>query len=60
VVGPECSRVENLIDDLVVREDDRDCFMLTSSHPDESIDEAIGFARSLAGEYAGAVQLMQL
>lgn len=60
VVGPGCSRVENLIDDIVVDPDDRDCFMLTSSHPDESINDAIRFARSLTGEYEGEVQLVEL
>lgn len=60
VVGPGCSRVANLIDDIVVRDDDRDSFMLTSSHPDEPIDDAIRFARSLTGEYEGEVQLVEL
>jgi hypothetical protein len=41
-------------------EDDRDCFMLTSSHPDESVDDAIRFARSLTGECEGEVQLVEL
>jgi hypothetical protein len=60
VVGPGCSRVESLIDDIVVRDDDRDYFMLTSSHPDESIGDAVKFARSLTGEYEGEVQLVEL
>lgn len=60
VVGPGCSRVEGLIDDMVVSDDHRDSFMLTSSHPDESIDDVIRFARSLTGEYEGEVQLVEL
>jgi hypothetical protein len=60
VVGPECSRVESLIDDMVVGADDRDQFMLTSSHPNESVEDAIRFARSLTGEYQGEVQLVEL
>ena len=60
VVGPECSRVENLIDDIVVGDDERDYFMLTSSHPDASVDDAIRFARSLTGEYEWEAQRVEL
>jgi hypothetical protein len=60
VVGPGCARVENLIDDIVVHADARDHFMLTSSHPNESIDDAIRFVRSVGGQLEGDVQLVEL
>ncbi|MFO0602796.1 MAG: hypothetical protein U0324_06450 [Polyangiales bacterium] len=47
VVGVDCAQVEEVIDELVVgdgRADDR--FLLTSSHPGESLEEAVAFARA--------------
>jgi hypothetical protein len=35
-------------------------FMLTSSHPDESLADAIEFAESLTGEHAGPVEVVEL
>jgi hypothetical protein len=35
-------------------------YILTSFHPDESLDEVIEFAKSLTGEYAGEVQVVEL
>lgn len=61
VVGPECSRVEDLIDELVVGDGSNVRSMLTSSHPGESVADAIAFARLLTGEYAGDdVQVVEL
>jgi len=60
VVGKDCAKIEDLIDELVVGDGSRDYDLLTSSHPDESIDEAISFARGLTGEYAGDVQIVEL
>jgi hypothetical protein len=62
VVGKDCALVEDIIDEIVVgdgSQDDR--FILTSSHPDESIEEAIEFANSLTGEeFQGETQLVEL
>jgi hypothetical protein len=61
VVGKDCAKVEDIIDELVVgggSDDSR--FILTSSHPGESLSEAVEFAMSLTGEYAGEVQVVQL
>lgn len=60
VVGEDCSRVEDIVDELVVGDgsDDRP-FILTSSHQGESLEDAIAFAESLTGEYAGEVQVVQ-
>ena len=61
VVGADCSRVEDIIDELVVGDgsDDRR-FILTSSHPGKSIEEAVKFARDLSEEYAGEPQIVEL
>jgi hypothetical protein len=63
VVGMECERVEDLIDEFVVGDGTRDPnrYILTSSHPNESVDDAVTFARSLTCKYAGeAVQVVEL
>ena len=61
VVGKDCSLVEDIIDELVVGDGSiEDRFLLTSSHPEESLEEAIQFALSLTGEYAGKVQVVEL
>jgi hypothetical protein len=61
VMGDECSLIEDLIDEIVVgdaSDDSRD--ILTSSHPGESLDEVIGFASSLTGEFEGEVDVVDL
>jgi hypothetical protein len=61
VVGEDCARIEGVIDELVVGDgsDDRR-FILTSSHPGETVDEVLEFARWLIGDYAGDVELIVL
>jgi len=60
VVGPDCAKVEEIIDELVVGDGSREYHMLTSSHPGESIQEAVQFAQSLTGEFRGEVQVVEL
>ena len=61
VVGEDCARVEDIIDELVVGDGTKQRpFILTAAHPGETIEEALGFARSLSEEYAGEVQLVEL
>jgi len=62
VVGKDCSKVEDIIDQLVLGDDaSRDYDLLTASHPDESLDAAISFAKSLTGDFAGdEVQIVEL
>ena len=61
VVGEDCSRVEDIIDELVVGDaSDESRFILTSAHPGESVEDALKFARSLYAEYSGEVQLVEL
>lgn len=59
VVGDDCEKIEDIIDEMVVGEGNNDNFILTSSHPGESLEEAIEFARSLSLEYAGEVQVVE-
>ena len=61
VVGKDCSRVEDLIDALVVGDGSKDDFILTSFHKDESIEEVVTFAKSLRLELDGLdVQVVTL
>jgi len=61
VVGQDCAKVEDIIDELVVGDGTREpYFMLTSSHPDETIAEAVEFAQSLTGEHAGDVHVIEV
>jgi hypothetical protein len=53
VVGKDCSLVEDLIDEIVVGNGTRDAFILTSSHPGETVSEVSQFALALTDEYAG-------
>jgi len=59
VVGKDCSRIEDLIDEICVCFGDDPYELLTASHPDKSLEEAVEFARALTGEYAGEVQVME-
>ena len=60
VVGKDCTRVEDIIDELVVGDGSRDYDLLTSSHPGKSVEEAVAFAELLALEFAGEVQIIEL
>ncbi len=60
VVGKDCTKVEEIIDELVVGDGSRAYDPLTSSHPNESVDEALEFVRSLSLNFAGPVQLVTL
>jgi NADPH-dependent glutamate synthase beta subunit-like oxidoreductase len=61
VVGVDASLVEDIIDEIVVGDGaDPNRFILTSGHENESVEEALDFARNLTGEYAGEVQLVEV
>ena len=60
VVGKDCSRVEDIIDELVVGDRFCDYELLTSRHDGESLGDAIAFAKALTGEFAGEVQVVEL
>jgi len=61
VVGPNCERVHDLIDEHVVGDgSDGTRFILTSWHTDETLGEALEFAEMLSGEYTGNVEVVEL
>ena len=60
VVGKDCAKVEDIIDELVVGDGSRHYDLLTSSHPAKSVEEAIAFAASLTGNFVGEVEVVKL
>ncbi|MGE3311229.1 MAG: hypothetical protein AB7O66_14770 [Limisphaerales bacterium] len=61
VVGQDCCNVEEIIDEIVVGDGTHEPYsMLTSSHPGESVAEAVEFAKSLTDEFAGDVQVVNV
>ena len=49
VVGDDCERVEDVIDELVAgdgSDPNRSSFINTTSHPDDSVAEVIAFAKA--------------
>lgn len=61
VVGQDCEKIEDIIDELAVGDGTREPYsLLTSSHPGETPAEAIEFAEALTGEYAGVVQVIEV
>ena len=59
VVGPDCTRVEDIIDEICVGDGSHPYFMVTSSHPDETIAEVVEFARSFGVVADGEAQLVE-
>jgi hypothetical protein len=61
VVGQDCERIESIIDELVVGDgSNTERYLLTSSHPGESVAQAVTFAQSLSMEYSGEVQVLEV
>ena len=60
VVGPDCAKVEDIIDELVVGDGSREYDLLTSSHPEQTIEQTVAFAQSLTGDFKGEVQVVEL
>ena len=60
VVEQDCSKVEDIIDEICVGDGSHPYSMLTSSHPEETLEQAIVFARSLTGEFSGEIQVVEL
>ena len=54
--GPDCQRAEDVFDEAIVGDGTRDPFdaVMTTSHPAESICQALEFATSAASPHAGA------
>ena len=59
VVGKDASKIEDLIDELCVGDGSNPYEMLTSSHPDETLEEAVKFAENLQLEYSGEVEVIE-
>jgi hypothetical protein len=57
VVGKDCDLIEDIIDELAGSE--LSYSLRTSSHVDESVEQAVSFARGLDGEFAGEVQVVE-
>jgi hypothetical protein len=61
VVGIDCARVEDLIDELVVGDgSDESRHILTSSHPWEPLEEVLAFARSISDGGATEPQVIDI
>jgi hypothetical protein len=61
VVGEDCAKIEEIIDELVVGDgSDESRSILTSSHPGATTDDALDFAQSLSLEYEGEAQVVVL
>jgi hypothetical protein len=60
VVGKDCAKVEDIIDEIVVGDGSRDYHMLTSSHTNESVEDAVRFADLLTGEYEGEAHVIEV
>jgi hypothetical protein len=61
VVGEGGSKIEKLIDDFIVGDgSDRSRFIVTTSHPGETVDEVMEFARSWDEELGQPVELAKL
>ena len=63
VMGHDCSRIEVIIDEIVVgdgSDESRFDLILTSCHANESLEDVIEFVTSLTGEYEGEFELVDL
>jgi hypothetical protein len=61
VAGSDCSRVEDIIDELVAGDGSNESrFILTSSHPGAPLVDVIEFARTAISEPSGEPQIVEL
>lgn len=59
VCGKDCARTEDTIDEICVGDGRNPYSLLTSSHPNESLDDVKRFALSLELEYAGEIEVVE-
>jgi DNA-binding MurR/RpiR family transcriptional regulator len=59
IVGRDAARLEDVADDVAIGDGSHARFVLTSSHPEESLAEAVAFAEALTGEHAGPVEIVE-
>ncbi|MBN8989778.1 MAG: hypothetical protein J0H42_16115 [Rhizobiales bacterium] len=61
IVGENASKIDDIIDELVVGDgSDSSRQIVTSFHPNETVDEVLEFARNFQREEGQAVQLVKL
>ena len=61
VVGEGCSEIHDLIDERVVGDGcDERRFIMTSFHPDETVQQVFEFVSAWEAERGGAVELIKL
>jgi len=59
IVGLDAAKLEDVADDVAVGDGSNPYFLLTTSHPDESLEDAVEFAEMLTGEHAGPVRVVE-
>jgi len=59
VVGKDCQMWEEVMDDLCVGDGSHSVFITTTSHPDETIEEVIEFARIFNVEKDEGVRILE-
>jgi hypothetical protein len=59
IVGKDCAHIEDVIDEICVGYGTDIYYLQTASHPNESLEEAVEFARSLGAVYKGEVQVIE-
>ena len=59
VVGVDAAKLEDIVDELCVGDGTDPYFMLTASHPGESLEDALALANILTDEYAGPVEVIE-
>lgn len=59
VVGAEASHIEDVIDELCVGDGSNPYEMLTSSHPEETLEDAVRFAREVGLKHSCEVQVVE-
>ncbi|WP_266170295.1 hypothetical protein [Dyella subtropica] len=59
VIGKDAAKLEDVIDELCVGDGENSYFILTASHPNESLLKAVEYAEYLKSEHAGPVQIVE-
>jgi hypothetical protein len=60
-VGADCEVVEDIVDWVAIEHGSPERnFILTSSHPNESVRQVVEFAEGLSEEYGGEVQVVEI
>jgi len=61
IIGPGCSRLEDVIDEIVVGDGgDHNRFLCTTSHPNEDLDTVLNMAQTWEWEKNDPVQEVRL